>query len=355
MGICNISQSNDTSELKTSAKEYNSDYLPTNQIKSNVVPTKSFSINDINTVPYDNQLEYDKEVEIKIKSLLETKGYLSDEETMKAKTDEIILLIEDKEELDSYKKELNREYNSSNLKEFLYCKGVIQFYDGSFYNGSWNKEYKKQGIGSLLMIDGSKYVGQFVNDDIEGKGYYIDTSGRMYIGEFREGKANGQGKITIEKDPGYIYIGSFKNNLFDGYGEETLPNGNIYKGQFREGYKESSGILQFSEGSCYEGEFQKSAISGKGVFKWKDGRVYEGDFLDNKLHGKGKTTWVDGSYYDGEYKNDQFNGYGELVSSDGSIFKGNWQNNCIHGVGYFKDSSSEYKGIWRYNKNIKKF
>ena len=290
----------------------------------------------------------------KLEKLIEGKGFFSNIDTMNAKTSEIILQIEEKENL-CYKDYLQSYNRTHSTSEDLIDKGVIQFNDGSFYSGTWNSNFKKHGVGSLLMTNGSKYVGEFNNDNIEGKGYYVDSTGRLYIGEFKNGKANGIGKITCEKDPGYSYEGGFKDNLFHGQGTERLQNGNIYIGEFVQGVKEPKGKLIFSEGATYVGDFKKSIIEGKGIFKWKDGRVYEGDFVDNKLNGNGKTTWVDGSYYEGEYKNDQFNGYGVLVSSDGSIFKGNWLNNYIHGVGYYKDLEQEYRGLWRYNKNIKKY
>ncbi len=300
----------------------------------------------VNTIP-DNEKELEK--------LLLKKGFYSNEETMKAKTDEIILTIEERENLQDFLKSLEANFTAARPNEEIKHKEVIQFNDGSFYKGTWNKDMKKHGVGTLLLIGGSKYGGEFVNDNIEGKGYFIDTNGKFYFGDFKNGKANGKGRILCEKEPGYLYEGNFENNLFNGYAEERLPIGTIYKGQFTNGSREPHGLIIFPEGSIYEGEVKKNIMEGKGTFKWKDGRVYEGEFQGNKLHGKGKTTWIDGSYYEGDYKNDQYNGYGILVSADGTTFKGNWLNNQIHGVGYYKDAEQEYKGLWRYNKLIKKF
>lgn len=294
--------------------------------------------------------------EEKIKELnnaISKHGLISDIETMNAKTSPIILEVEFREKLDDYYEGLKSQYLFKS--DLINNNEVIQFFNGSFYIGSWNHDLKKHGYGKLLMLDGSKYCGEFNSDVFEGNGYFIDPHGRLYVGEFKNGKATGKGKITTEKEPGYLYTGEFENNLYHGEGEERFANGNVYKGKFTNGFKEPYGKLIFADGSEYEGNFSKNIIEGKGRFKWRDGRTYSGDFHDSKLHGKGKTTWIDGSYYEGEYKNDNFNGYGESRSSGGSIFKGYWLNNNIHGLGYFKDDKNEYKGLWRFNKNIKKF
>ena len=293
--------------------------------------------------------------EVKKEELKETvlkHGLISDHQTMNAKTSSIILEVEERENLAKFIEELK---NKNSKEDLLDLGEVIQFYNGSFYEGTWNYDLRKHGFGTLLMVDGTKYAGFFNNDVFEGNGYFIDPHGRLYIGEFINGKANGKGRITTEKDPGYLYEGEFEDNLYHGEGEERFSNGNVYKGQFVRGYKEPYGRLTFPDGSEYEGNFSKNIIEGKGRFKWKDGRTYSGDFHDSKLHGKGRTTWVDGSYYEGEYKNDNFNGYGESRDKNGAVYKGQWMNNNYHGVGYYKDDVSEYRGIWRFNKNIKKF
>lgn len=326
-------------------------------------PAGSLTVVDplqINSVIEDNLIRHQtidipqqtNEEELKkLDEMISHIGVESTEDKMKSSTLDFILHIEERENFGQFLDEIKDSFRES----FLFPRRTIQLNDGGFYSGTWNSNFQKHGLGALLMKDGSKYCGSFINDSIHGKGYFIDTKGRVYVGDFDNWKAHGKGKIISEEEPGYLYVGSFSNNLYEGYGEEHQPNGNIYTGNFQNGYKHGNGVLKYSDGSYYDGEFFENKIQGNGTYKWTDGRIYKGDFYDNKLNGKGITTWSDGSFYKGDYKNDQFHGYGVLQFSDGSIFEGNWLNSMTHGVGYYKDSISEYKGLWRYNKNIKKF
>lgn len=367
MGVCNTSPDNvNHNEIitknftenekaivakKAKAGISNNSYAdPTLDTRKDYINPKD-NYNDREQTDADESLQDQGERIRKFEEMIKQIGFFSTEETMKATTLDFIIQLEEKENLNQF---IEEQLKADTCTTKLLPKRVVQFFDGGFYSGTWNYDFKKHGAGTFLMNDGSKYCGSFVNDNIEGRGYYIDTKGKLYIGDFLNGKAHGKGKVTSEEDPGYCYEGDFVQNLFDGIGEERQPNGNCYNGSFKSGFKDGHGILVFTDGSSYDGNFVKSKIQGQGTFKWKDGRIYMGEFLDNKLDGKGKTVWVDGSFYEGDYKNDHFNGYGVLHCSDGSFFEGNWLNSMTHGAGFYKDALGEYKGIWRYNKNIKK-
>ena len=52
------------------------------------------------------------------------------------------------------------------------------------------------GKGTYIMVNGTKYVGEFKDNQMNGKGTLIYTDGRKYIGEFRWGEYHGQGVLT---------------------------------------------------------------------------------------------------------------------------------------------------------------
>lgn len=232
----------------------------------------------------------------------------------------------------------------------------ILFHDNSIYKGTWNLNFKKEGNGTFVKADGSLYIGNFHEDQIEGYGRYIDINGNIYEGGWKNGKANGFGRMTHQQHTGYSYEGDFLDDSQHGNGREVLPNGAIYTGAFDHGERHGEGKMEYPDGSTYEGSFINSNITGHGKYTWPDGRVYTGEFKENKIHGLGKTQWTDGSYYEGEYKNDHKDGIGKFVWNEDKYYEGNFLNNLFHGKGKFVDKreNSEYEGIWRFGKNVSK-
>ena len=75
------------------------------------------------------------------------------------------------------------------------------------------KAYKKNGIRREYYKDGNlKYEGNFVDDEYDGDGEFHYENGEIYIGQFKEGKKNGDGYIF--KDNQIIKNGKFENDQF---------------------------------------------------------------------------------------------------------------------------------------------
>ena len=74
----------------------------------------------------------------------------------------------------------------------------------------------KNGTGRFFLIDGSLYVGQWVNNKKNGIGTIYYKSGDKYYGNFIQGEKNGK-RLFISKDNNR-FIGNFKNNKKDGKG-----------------------------------------------------------------------------------------------------------------------------------------
>ena len=59
------------------------------------------------------------------------------------------------------------------------------------------------------------------------------TSCEKYVGEYKDGKRNGQGTVTWSD--GKNYVGEFKDGKFNGHGKLTWSDGRKYVGEYKDG------------------------------------------------------------------------------------------------------------------------
>jgi hypothetical protein len=100
--------------------------------------------------------------------------------------------------------------------------------------------------GTLTFPDGTKYVGEFRDDEKSGHGSLTLPNGETYVGEFRDNEKNGQGTYTWPS--GATYVGEFRDDEKSGQGSYTWPSGKKYVGEFREDQKNGRGVLFGSGG-----------------------------------------------------------------------------------------------------------
>ena len=94
-----------------------------------------------------------------------------------------------------------------NLVSIYNKKGYGYVYIGQFQDG------KKEGNGEWMNHNENEYVGQFKNDNISGNGYYVDS--------------NNNNK----------YMGQFEDNMYEGQGQIIYSNGSKFKGGFNKGLR----------------------------------------------------------------------------------------------------------------------
>lgn len=94
---------------------------------------------------------------------------------------------------------------------------------GDTYDGEWNNEGRKHGVGHLTLADGTRYVGQFQNGFCHGHGVSRFPDGSVFEGEFENGKYSGFGVFT--RSDGMRFEGKFYNGRVDGEGLITFPDG----------------------------------------------------------------------------------------------------------------------------------
>lgn len=162
-----------------------------------------------------------------------------------------------------------------------------------------------------------------------------------YKGEMLNGKRNGFGVCKYEN--GSVYMGEWKDNKYHGKGKLIYSEGDdreYLEGVYSEHKANGHCIFKFKNGDCYEGNMTDGKITGHFKYTQSDGYVYEGDMVASEKHGKGKLTYPISSpidYYDGEWLNNNPCGHGIRMYKDGTSWEGEWKlGNMIDGFGTIK-------------------
>lgn len=94
------------------------------------------------------------------------------------------------------------------LREF--CDTSIMV-DGSKYKGQFKKRRLiKDGIGQIIYKDGSLFEGAFINDDTV-YGRFIFTHGYVYEGQMKSHRMHGLGQLKYEDT--VVYEGEFEDGI----------------------------------------------------------------------------------------------------------------------------------------------
>lgn len=149
---------------------------------------------------------------------------------------------------------------------------------------------EEHGSGSFTAIDGSVYVGEYVQDTVSSKphgyGNAYFSNGEQYEGEWRDGRPHGYGILKV--GDGSHYEGEFCDGRMHGQGTRTLNNGDRYEGNWRDGVPQGYGKMSYYASGCeFEGEWENGNTHGRGTYRWLNGDRYEGEWKDNKPCGHG--------------------------------------------------------------------
>ena len=110
--------------------------------------------------------------------------------------------------------------------------------DGQLVNPLEEKELdliygSKNGYG-IKLTESGRYQGNMENGLPSGQGMMNFYSGSFYVGEFAHGKANGEG-MSEDIKTGVKYVGEFTDNAITGKGIMYLADGTKQKGFFKDG------------------------------------------------------------------------------------------------------------------------
>lgn len=218
------------------------------------------------------------------------------------------------------------------------CIGTSQLSDGDRFVGEF-RNGKRNGQGTYTWGNGNRYVGDFVDDKIQGQGTFTFKDGAKYVGPFVNEKRNGRG--TYSWADGNVYVGEFANDKIEGFGTYSFKNGNKYVGQFRNELRNGRGTFTWKDGNVYVGEFVDDKMNGQGVFTFANGEKFVGEFRNEKRNGFGTYTFPNGDRYVGNFVNDDYTGNSEFFFGDGRHFVGEFRNGKKNGRGTFTFTNGE--------------
>ena len=222
--------------------------------------------------------------------------------------------------------------------------------DNCSYIGEW-KNGKRDGIG-LLCWEKEKFLGYFIENNVNGYGRLCGQNGDTYKGYWKNYQADGWGIYYISK--GAFFRGMWSKDKQNGFGVERWPRWSIFFGDYFMGNKNGFGILNFESKAWYEGQFKNGIISGIGSFFFEDGRRYQGMWKNNRMDGYGYIIWPNKDEFEGEFKEDKKQGFG-ICKIGKKIFIGVWRNNKLEGKVIIIEDGKYKKQYWengRASKNL---
>ena len=158
----------------------------------------------------------------------------------------------------------------------LFVEGTITFLNNSeprkFYKGKVNKETMQMNDpnGELVWKNGNKYIGNFVDNKMTGKGIKIFVNKNVYAGG------------------DWVYEGDFINGIFHGNGFMKYANGDVYEGEWKDDERFGKGIMRYANGDVYEGEWKndKKLRSEGGKKKSRKKKIRKLIFSAKKIVGR---------------------------------------------------------------------
>lgn len=176
----------------------------------------------------------------------------------------------------------------------------------------------KQFYTLIIVILPALGFCQCISGDCEnGKGKY-DYGYAVYEGQFKSGKANGQG--TMDYGGGEKFVGNFKDGQEDG-------DGKLYKNNIPTDVTYISGAIKVKEVATkgftanapeVKGCIQGDCINGFGIVKYDSGNRFEGIFKDGLIGESGKFIFKNGDYFEGEFVN-ELNTEGKYYYADSNV------------------------------------
>ena len=177
----------------------------------------------------------------------------------------------------------------------------IEYESGGFTYHGGLKEGHFEGAGVISFDGGARYNGHFINGRFEGSGVYYD--GWRFDGELANGKITGgtfqnENGETVVYDPSsgeimfagrdWNYDGGFNERGQNGEGTFRFQDGSVYVGDFYNGLAEGEGIYLDALGNLiYSGGFVNGLFDGQGEYHSPEGWSYSGGFAYGLFNGEG--------------------------------------------------------------------
>lgn len=147
--------------------------------------------------------------------------------------------------------------------------GLIKTKRHNSYLGNWDSG-RRHGFGMEHFENCDMYFGDFKMEARSGIGKYCHrNSGFFYLGEIEDGKRQGFGKLESLK---MIYVGNWVKDEREGRGYQEFKDGRAYFGDWVKGRREGLGYEK-SENVEYRGEWYNDKPHGRGILLLKNGET----------------------------------------------------------------------------------
>jgi hypothetical protein len=290
----------------------------------------------------------------------------------KDKYEDDYFINDDDEDLEQYKENIKlfkqKLLKASSIKKFLIILALVlglilvilyflffrtkkeydseEIFNFENINITWPK-LRKRGHGIINYLNGYRFDGNFKKGRANGEGIIYDGNGDTIIdGLFKDGLLI-NGSLFNRY---FTYTGGFKNNTFDDYGEYRYNTFN------KKIMKEKNFYLQ--DGIEYKGYWKNGKKHGRGVMIYEYDnhknmtKYYIGEWENDRKNGKGQLFYGKLDYYDGEWKNNARSGLGQIYKNGTLIFNGTWSDDKKSGKGisYNDNGTKLYEGEWLNDK-----
>lgn len=112
-------------------------------------------------------------------------------------------------------------------------RNVKAQYEGPFLRLGPNN-YVRNGMGKYSWTAvGDTYYGEFVANEIHGKGIFTRANSDRYQGTFKKGVMQGEHGVQTISSTGDVYEGPFKKGKPHGWGKKRFGNGDLFEGMYR--------------------------------------------------------------------------------------------------------------------------
>ena len=159
------------------------------------------------------------------------------------------------------------------------------------------------------------------------------------------------GQVEFVDDKGHKYIVNYENDKIHGKGKIVTDYGTI-EIKWSMGTIALKGLINYSDGGQYYGEIKDLLKHGLGQLTYgSTHETYDGSFVDDKRHGDG-TYYCEEYVYQGKFINDVISGHGIKYYSNGDIYTGYFAQGLKHGYGTFYNATTHeyYEGNYEFDK-----
>ena len=190
--------------------------------------------------------------------------------------------------------------------------------------------------------NGDVYVGDVsYGGEPHGYGVYRWANGRIYVGEWFFGKADGRGKVAYPD--GRLFEGEHSFGHAHGHGVMSWPDGTRLEARYVNDEPHGIVKLYFPDRDVYEGYLGEGGFDGHGVYTTGSGIRTEGLWRDDVLP-YGVSTSPEGWRYVGEFNDEgQFQGKGVFTYADGSSLVGEWRGDNLHGHAVYTSAVGRHR------------